>query len=336
MTSWAPNVVGTYGTTSDVSDTLNTIAFVNGNCADAYIGGKFTSVNGTTVANIAEIDTTTGNVVTAFASKASGAVQTLVGAGNHLLVGGNFTGINGDTADPYMASISPTTGKSDGFLHLNISGNYQYYGVSSNGTRVYNQQLSHGGTLDLVEGDFTSVGGLPRQQIFMLNVGGTTATVTGWTSPEFDGSDSTYPYQCATVEPFYIQAAAWSPDDSTIYIATTGYHPNGYPVGQTPRTGLCDAAAAFPATQQSVLHEWVNYTGCDSLYAAAADANAAYFAGHERYSMNSHDCDGLGEAATTRPVWRAWIPPTATCTSSRTARPATTPATGAWEPTTCW
>jgi hypothetical protein len=42
---WAPNVVGTYGTTSDVSDTLNTIALVNGNCQDAYIGGKFTSVN---------------------------------------------------------------------------------------------------------------------------------------------------------------------------------------------------------------------------------------------------------------------------------------------------
>ena len=58
----------------------------------------------------------------------------------------------------------------------------------SNPTRVYNQQLSHSGTLDLVEGDFTSVGGQPRQQIFMLNVGGPTATVTGWTSPEWDGS----------------------------------------------------------------------------------------------------------------------------------------------------
>ena len=45
MTSWAPDVIGTYGTTSNVSDTLNTIAFVNGNCQDAYIGGKFTSVN---------------------------------------------------------------------------------------------------------------------------------------------------------------------------------------------------------------------------------------------------------------------------------------------------
>jgi hypothetical protein len=301
LTSWAPDVEGTYGTTSDVSDTLNTIAFVNGNCADAYIGGKFTSVNGTTVQNIAEIDTTTGNVVTAFASKASGAVQTLAGAGNHLLVGGNFTGINGDTADPYMASISPTTGKSDGFVHLNISGSYQYAGVSSNSTHIFNQQLSHGGTLDLVEGDFTSVGGLPRQQIFMLNVGGSTATVTGWTSPEWDGSNPAYPYQCATVEPFYLQAASWSPDDSTIYIATTGYHPNGFPVGGTPRTGLCDAAAAFPATQQSVLHEWVNYTGCDSLYSTAADANAAYFGGHERFSMNSNDCDGLGDGGYNAP-----------------------------------
>lgn len=53
VTSWAPDVVGTYGTTSNASDTLNTIAFVGGNCADAYIGGHFSSVNGTAVQNIA-------------------------------------------------------------------------------------------------------------------------------------------------------------------------------------------------------------------------------------------------------------------------------------------
>ena len=132
ITSWAPNVVGTYGTTSDPSNTLNTIGFVNSNCADAYIGGKFTSVNGTAVQNIAEISTTTGNVVSTFASKASGAVQTILGVGNHLLVGGNFTGINGDTGDPYMASLNPATGKSDGFLHLNVSGHYDWPGVGSN------------------------------------------------------------------------------------------------------------------------------------------------------------------------------------------------------------
>ncbi len=35
VTSWAPNVVGTYGTTENGSDVVNTIAFANGNCAEA-------------------------------------------------------------------------------------------------------------------------------------------------------------------------------------------------------------------------------------------------------------------------------------------------------------
>jgi hypothetical protein len=209
-----------------------------------------------------------------------------------------------------MASLSPATGRDDGFVHLNISGNYQFPGVSSNATRVFNQALSHSGQYDLVMGDFTSAGGVPRQQIFELDVSGAAAAVTPWTSPEWDGSQgeatpsdptSGYPYQCATVEPFYIQAAAWSPDDSTIYLGTTGYHPNGWPVGATPRNGLCDAAAAFPATQGTVLHEWVNYTGCDSIYSAAADANAAYFGGHERWSQNPQDCDAQGPGAIPAP-----------------------------------
>jgi hypothetical protein len=319
VTSWAPQVVGSTGTTSSGSDAINSITFSGGNCADAYIGGKFTSVNGTSVKNIAEISTSTGDVVTTFGHNASGSVQTLLGVDGHILAGGYYTSINGSSADPYMTSLNPTTGKDDGFVHLNISGNYQFSGVSSNATRVYNQSLSHGGTLDLVMGDFTSVGGLPRQQIFMLNLATDPASVTGWTSPQWDGSEGEatpsdpnngYPYECATVEPFYIQAAAWSPDDSEIYLATTGYHPNGWPIGETPRNGLCDAAAAFPATQSKVLDTWINYTGCDSLYAAAADASTAYFAGHERYSMNSDDCDALGPGGYNAPGMEGLSPAT--------------------------
>jgi hypothetical protein len=63
--------------------------------------------------------------------------------------------------------------------------------------------------------------------------------------------------------------------------------------GHGPWTGLCDVAAAFPATQLPVLHKWVNYTGCDSLYSTAADAHGAYFGGHERWSMNINGCDSL-------------------------------------------
>ena len=203
---------------------VNSIAFSNGNCADAYIGGQFTSVNGTTVANIAEIDTTTGNVVSTFGSHTGGGhVDTILAvndgqANPHLLVGGTFTSINGNKgANPYYASLNPATGMDDGFLHLNISGHITFKGVKANSTDVYNQQLSHHGTLVLVEeGDFTSVGGLNRRQIFMIDVSGSTATLTGWTSPEFDGSDPNATlnpndkyFNCGASHPFYIHAAAW-------------------------------------------------------------------------------------------------------------------------------
>jgi hypothetical protein len=306
VTSWAPAVNGV----------VNSIAFSGTKCADAYIGGKFSSIGGTTVKDIAEISTSTGKVVTAFAHKASAVVETLISHQQHIIAGGYYTSINGSSADPYLTSLNKTTGKDDGFVHLNISGNYSYPGVVTNATRVFNQSLSHSGTLDLVMGDFTSVGGLGRQQIFMLNLATKKASVTGWTSPEFDGSAGNidqpggYPYQCATDEPYYIQAAAWSPDDSTVYIGDTGYHPWNLPVGATPRSGLCDAAAAFSSAQSSVLHEWVNYTGCDSIYAAAADASTAYFAGHERWSGNPNDCDAQGPGALPAPGLEGVAPST--------------------------
>jgi hypothetical protein len=326
VTSWNPNVNGI----------VNSIAFNGTNCADAYIGGSFTSVNGTTVKNLAEVDTTAGAVVTAFGHSANGQVSTLLEANGHILVGGYYTSINNSTANPYMTSLSPVTGKDDGFLSLKISGHNTFPGVSNNPTHVYNQALSHGGTLDLVMGDFTTAGGLPRQQIFMLNLATTPATVTGWTSPEWDGSlgelsssnPGGYPYQCFTGESFYIQAAAWSPDDSTIYIGTTGYHPNGFPTGGTTRTGLCDAAASFPATVNPpaqangqpgyVLHNWVNYTGCDSLYSAAADAGTAYFGGHERWSTNPDDCDAPGPTAISAPGMEGLSPATGALTFNPT------------------
>jgi hypothetical protein len=294
VTSWAP----------DVNGTVDTITFSGGNCADAYIGGHFSTVGGGPAKNIAEVDTATGALVPGFKDNASSEVDTLLGVNGHLLAGGAFTGINGSSADPYLASLSPVTGRDDGFLHLNISGDYSYPGVTTNPTKVYNQQLSHGGTLDLVEGDFTSVGGLPRQQIFMLNLSGPAAAVTGWSSPEWDGSRGNlpggYPYQCSLKESFYLRAAAWSPDDSTVYTASTGFEPWNWSA-KSPRTGLCDSVAAFPAAQAEVTHEWINYTGCDSLYSAAADSSAVYIGGHERWAGNSGGCNHQGPSALPAP-----------------------------------
>jgi hypothetical protein len=299
VTSWHPAVNGI----------VNSIAFNGTDCSHAYIGGKFTAVNSTKVGNLAEITTTgtgTGTVVvTGFGHTANGQVNTLRGVGGHILAGGFFTSVNGSTKK-YFASLSPSTGKDDGYLNLNISGNY-----GSGATQVYNQQISHSGTLELAEGTFTSVGGQPRQQIFMLNLATNPATVTGWTSAEFN-------QPCVLNEAFYVRAASWSPDNNTVYIATTGFHPLGGPTGKTPRTGLCDAAAAFPATQTSVSHKWINYTGCDSLYSTAADASTAYFGGHERWSQNPSDCDAQGPGAISAPGFEGLSPATGLLTFNPT------------------
>jgi len=292
VTSWDPNVNGT----------VNTIA-LNSSCTTAYIGGQFTTVGGAAAKNIAAIDTTTGALVPGFKDNAGGQVETILAVNGHLLTGGFFKGINGSTTDPYYASLNPGTGKDDGFVHLGISGHIQFPQVKANSTEVYNQQLSHGGTLVLVEGDFTSVGGLNRRQIFMIDVSGTTAALTGWTSPEFDGSDPNGTlnandkyFNCGASHPFYVHAAAWSPDDSEIYLADTGVKPILWN-GTFPLPGLCDAAAAFPATQTQVFSDWIAYDGCDSLYSAVADDSALYVSGHNRWFNNQNACNKAGPGA---------------------------------------
>jgi hypothetical protein len=304
MTSWNPNVNGP----------VNSITFNSGRCSDAYLGGNFTSVGRQRAANIAEVTTAgTGSLVQRFAHSASAKVETLASYQDHILVGGYFTKISGSSAHAYMTSLNATTGKNDRFLELKISGHYTFPGVHDNPTKVYNQQISHSGTLDLVEGDFTSVGGQRRHQIFMLNLASRPrATLTAWTSPRFDGSQGYPPhgffYNCGKAEPFYLRAAAWSPDDQTIYIATTGHRPWNYP--GLPDRGLCDAAAAFSASPASPALEWINYTGCDSLYAAAADADAVYFGGHERYSENPDGCDAPGPGSVPAPGMEGLDPAT--------------------------
>jgi len=303
VNSWDPNVNGT----------VDTIAFDGSNCTTAYLGGHFSTVGGAAAKNIAAVSTVTGTLTAGFKDNASGEVNTLAVAHGHLLAGGAFKGINGTTTDPYFASLSPVSGQDDGFAHLNISGHYVYPGVKTNPTKVYNQQLSHGGTLDLVEGDFTSVGGVGRQQIFMLDLGGPAAAVTGWSSPEWDGSQGNLPggyaYQCSVKEAAYIRAAAWSPDDSTVYTSATGFEPWNWSTTK-PRTGLCDAVAAFPATQAEVTHKWINYTGCDSLYSVGADSSAVYIGGHERWANNTNGCNHQGTGALPAPGLGGFNPAT--------------------------
>jgi len=289
----------------DVSGTVNTIAFNGADCSQAYIGGRFTSISGTTVHNIAEISTSastsTAVVTEGFGHTTDGEVDTMVVWQGHVLTGGAFTTVNGSSVDPYFASLDPVTGDDDGYAQLAISGNYTFVDEGghqsvTNPTRVYNQQISHNGTADLVEGTFTTIGGEPRRQIAMLDLGESSVSTDAWYPTVFNAN-------CAYNQPLYVKAASWSPDDSTVYIAASGYKPATGPGYQPtdPRAGLCDSASSFPAVASEVAPNWINYTGCDSLYSTVADQATAYFGGHERYADNPHGCNAKGPGATSAP-----------------------------------
>jgi hypothetical protein len=286
----------------DVNGEVNSIQLTS-DCSHAYIGGSFTEVDGESADNIAYIRTYNNSMVKDWGHDANNTVNTVLLTPNgHLLVGGLFTSINGSSKAAYYASLNPSTGANDGYLSLNISGHYVYTDAGPNYTQVYNQQLSPDGQHVLVEGVFTRVQTNARQQIFMLNLAANHGNVSEWYSNEFN-------QYCAKKHPFYIKAAAWSPDMSTVYIADTGkalYNWNGHTY---PLTGLCDAVAAFSANRVGGLtHEWINYSGCDSFYSAAADNNAVYVGGHERWADNPNDCNAAGPGSIPAPGMGGFTP----------------------------
>jgi hypothetical protein len=267
ISTWNPNPNGE----------VNSIA-VAADCATAYLGGTFTTVGGHAVKYLAAVSTATGTPVTAFAPAPSGGINTLVIANNRLFVGGSFTKIAGTTRSA-LASVNLTTGAIDNYVNLAVVGT-----LPDSGNKIYNFALSHSGTKLLAMGSFLTVAGALRRQIFMIDLGAT-ATLDPWYSPDLTKT-------CSADEPLYNKAATWSPDDAYIYLVTTGRS------GSSP---LCDAVSKFASSASSTQTAiWINKTGCDSLYAVAADDSNVYVGGHQRWLGNPKGCDKAGPGAQPR------------------------------------
>lgn len=290
VTAWNPKV----------NAEVNSIA-LSPDCGTAYVGGKFTEIGSTSVAHLAAVSTSTGQVLTGFKHSASGVVETIamVNQGQDLLVGGLFGSINGSTKH-YYASLDPGTGTVNSYLQVTVSGRLP---PDAGPTTVYNQQLSPSGDRLLFEGKFTQVSGQPRLQMAELNIGASAATLNGFYNQKMN---TTY---CSTAEQFYVRTAAFSPDEQTVYIATTGAH------GTSP---FCDAATAFTNTANATV-KWINYTGGDSLYAVAAGPLDLYVGGHERWADNQKSASdycapgcvsrpGIGDIGVTTGKATSWDP----------------------------
>ena len=115
---------------------------------------------------------------------------------------------------------------------------------------------------------------------------GTTATLDPWYVPDFT-------LTCSSTSRSTRRAPPGRPTTSSSTRVSTGGH------GASP---LCDTASKFSSSASSTQAPiWINKTGCDSLYAVAADDTNVYVGGHQRWLGNPNGCDKAGPGAFSRP-----------------------------------
>ena len=248
--------------------------------ASLWIGGTFTTVNGTARRGIAKLNPATGAVDTAFnANLTSGKVTELALVGGRLIAGGTFPG--------KLRAVNPASGANTGYLNLSISGSVT---TNAGPVEVYRFAVNPAGTRLVAVGNFTSVGGVTRYRAFMLTLGAT-ASVNAWYYPPLQNL-------CAAGSlPDYMRDVDFSPDGSWFAFVSTGYIPRTGGVGRD----LCDAAARFEtAIANPARPTWINYTGGDTLHSVAATNVAVYVQGHQRWLDNPQGRNSAGPGAVSR------------------------------------
>jgi hypothetical protein len=253
-----------------------------GDGTSLWIGGTFTSVNGTARRGVAKLNPATGAVDPAFnANLASGKVTELALVGGRLIAGGTFPG--------KLRVVNPATGANTGYLNLSISGSVT---ANAGPVEVYRFAVNPAGTRLVAVGNFTSVGGQTRYRAFMLTLGATSGTVNAWYYPPLQNLCR------AGSLPDYMRDVDFSPDGSWFAFVSTGFIPQAGGVGRD----LCDAAARFETNIASPARPtWINYTGGDTLHSVAATDVAVYVQGHQRWLDNPQGSDAPGPGAVSRP-----------------------------------
>jgi hypothetical protein len=247
-----------------------------------FVGGEFTSVNGVPRPGLVKLDATTGRVITEFRPRFSeGDVTQVRMVGRRLVVGGTFPG--------KLRALDPRTGADTGFIRLAIRGS-----VADNAglTNVYRFDVSPAGTRLLAIGNFTSVGGVPRRQAFMLDLRGHRARLDSWF---YRGLNN----KCRGPRtPAFLRDVDFSPDGKYFVVVGAGY------VARTRGLGrdICDAAARFEThIAKPYRPTWINYTGGDTLHSVAVTGRAVYVQGHQRWLDNPLGRGEPGPGAVSRP-----------------------------------
>jgi hypothetical protein len=75
-----------------------------------YVGGKFTTVDGSSRPHIAAFSATTGHLLQSWHASVGGRVTAIAAAHNAVYIGGAFGKVNGKAVGAHLAALSPSTG----------------------------------------------------------------------------------------------------------------------------------------------------------------------------------------------------------------------------------
>jgi hypothetical protein len=244
-----------------------------------WVGGYFNTVNGVKRTGVVKLNPATGAVDTKFNANLSGSVTDMAIVKGRLILGGSFS--------KHLVAVNPLTGGDTGYINIAFTGAPPYGDPGP--TKVFRFAVNPAGTRIAVVGTFTSVGGKARQRAAMINLGTSSATVSGWYSSLFNNA-------CSTAAPSYTRDVDFSPDGSYFVIVTTG---SGYP---DDKTKLCDSATRWNTSDSPTTYPvWANYTGGDTLLSVQVTRAAVYVQGHQRWLNNPHGKDSAGAGAVSRP-----------------------------------
>ena len=315
---------------------------------DIIVGGRFNQVENSkrTIQysrnNVFAFNATTG-VVSPFAPTFNGQVWTVLGNGDAVYIGGEFTTVNGPLA--HLAKLSLSTGQLDPAFtpmlpggrvtdlqlsngRLFVSGAFKkklvaldpntgkvstYLNIPvtdalqfTTRPEVFRFDISPDGQHLAAVGNFRTVGGFRHYRAFMLDLGPTTATVSPWYYQPLERD-----CHAAAVSPvyqYYVKDVDFSPDSQFFNMASTGGHRIN---GEGPGQVLCDSVSRFSiANLTPQVPYWVNYTGGDTLHSVIDTGAAVYVQGHSRWLDNPYGADYAGPGAVVRPGGGAIDPAT--------------------------
>jgi PKD repeat protein len=309
-------VVGTGALVSTFKGTTNgqVLTMVDGPTpGTVYIGGSFTTVDGIS-ARVALINASTGAIVSGWSTPSmNGVVESVVLHGSQFFVAGEFTTVAGVLHDG-LAVLNPNTGALTGYTTPNFIGHHNYavncdpnnppppipgrapFTCANASPGLKTIDVTPDGTRLIATGNFTSAAGLPRDQIALIDLGATGATV--------DPNWKTLAYTAACTALFFdtdMRDVEFSADGSYFVVVTTGR--GAKTLNSDGTLNNCDAVLRFNTsdTGTNVQPVWIDDSGSDTFHSIAITGTAIYIGGHERWMNDSYGNDAALEGAVPRP-----------------------------------